>query len=200
MQTRRFATMLWGALSLALCLGLCRHSQAVEYSVQRRDYRFNTYFEVGADGAPVGTVLRERWRQPMRAHYVLYSSDGSVQAQGTTRLWSPGLIFSWAQTVDIADAQGKSLYTLSGDFLTTEAARFRLKTPAGETVALLYVDLATTGCVATHPDNSFTILTRYYRNQVSDYTHERWDFTTVPEGPVAPAIWQLIGAFLADTW
>jgi hypothetical protein len=187
-------------LGAVIYCSLLPSAHAIEYTVQRRDYRFSTYFEVGADGAPIGTVLRERWRQPMRAHYVLYDADGGRQGEAVTRLWSLGLFFSWASTVDLLDRDGRPAYRLVGHFFTTETACFRLQSAEGKDLAMLHVDLARTGCVATLPDNPFAVLARYYRNQVSDYTHERWDFTTLPEGPVAPMAWQLIGAFLADLW
>lgn len=180
--------------------GVCRPAWAIESNVQRRDYAFNTYFEVADGNVPTGTIIRQRWRQPLRSSYELYDAAGDALASATTRLLSMGIVFPWARTLDITDSQTGAGHTLRGVWFTMETAIFELSDEAGVRLADLRMDLKHSGFVATYPNKPRSLIGRFYRNQISDHNHERWDYNTFDNRVVPAYVWPLLAAFFADIW
>lgn len=201
-QTRRPSRTGSCLLGLALlCLTAAPSTaQAVESSVQRRDYAFVTYFEWADDALPRGTIIRERWRQPLRSTYELFDAEGELLASATTRLFNLGVIFPWARTLDIADAHSETRYTLGGVWVTWESAVFKLTHHTGGRVVDLRMDLKQSGFVVTYPNRPRSVVARFYRNQISDQNYERWDYVAPESSDVPPYVWPILAAFFADIW
>lgn len=187
-------------LAVVLLATFSTAAKASQSSLQRRDYAYNTYFELDEDGLPAGTVIRERWRQPFRSTYDLYDAQGDAVASATTRLLSLGLIFPWARTLDIKHTQSRARYQLTGVLFTLETAIFRLYDADRTHLADLRMDLRQSGVVATYPHQPRKVFARFYRNQVSDFNYERWDYAAVDNSHVPSYIWPLLASFFADVW
>lgn len=173
-----------------------------EFSVQRHIHRYYTSFEVAKGHVPYGTIIRKRWKQWFRSHYVLYDAEGDFDTSATSRFWSLGFFSSKLTVLDIQGRDDK-WYTLEGVYFTFDAARFILRNERGVALAMLHFDKSFTSCRVTDPANAKHLMGAFYRSQVTDYNVERWNYTMVHHEDIEklqiPAgIWSVVAAFFSD--
>jgi len=102
-------------------------ADTANFTIHERAYTFSNYFEFSNDAGPQGLVIKKRFAyMHLTSAYDVYDAHGDFIAQGSSRLFSLGALFSWATEIDVYDAKGARIGLVDGQIATLASAKFSL--------------------------------------------------------------------------
>jgi hypothetical protein len=164
------------------------------FSIQMKNYRFSTFFEIDSDDTYVGNIKKSIFR--LCDHYDLSDRDGWC-ATGIRRVFSLGSLFKWAAEIDILGVSGESLGFIEGKILTTAKAKFYIYDRNTNLVGIAYMDLDNKGVTICPPDNETYPLARLNRVYVPDI-HDHWEVHVYEPQNLDDRIVRIFAAFCVD--
>jgi len=165
-----------------------------ELKIQRKDYRFSTYFEIDSDDTYRGSVKKSRFR--VRTNYDLSNQYG-WQATGICRLLTLGALYTWATEIDIYDTEGSWIGMIDGQVMTTAAARFSLYNEDSELAGIAYLDKNCQGVTITSPDNEAYTIAKFDRIYVLDKVDD-WEVSVFDPTRIDDRLIRIFAAFILD--
>lgn len=171
------------------------YPQVYGFSIHKKPYAFTTYFEIESDHVPGGTLVKDFFS--IHTCYDMYSHDGDYEGTGVCRLFSLGLLFSWATEIDVYDEEGTWIGMVDGQALTTAAARYTVYNGNGDRIAVAFVDYGGGGFTLVEPLNETRIIASFKRNFIPDGI-DFWNITVFEGKEIDPLIIKTFAAFAVD--
>ena len=194
--------MLQAVVALLLVGGLTfGASPAQAFELQLEDYWAWSYFQVTEDNVPVGSVAREKWRQPFRRSYQSYDALGEPVAASHQIGVLEGRVVAANLAFRFRDHAGHLLGEMRGSLFTLHAGSYVLENALGKTVAQITLDRHAQTVAIRHPYLWPKVYGRMTRIQQATGGRDSW-VVTLPgdEVDVDDRVWPLIAAFFADAW
>lgn len=165
-----------------------------QFKIQKKDYRFSTFFEIDSEDTYRGTVKKSCLR--VRTHYDLSNQHG-WQATGICRLLTLGALYTWATEIDVYDTEGTWIGMIDGQVMTTAAARFSLYNEASELVGIAFLDQGCQGVTIASPDNEAYTIAKFDRLYVLDKVDD-WIVSVYDPGRIDGRLIRIFAAFILD--
>jgi hypothetical protein len=173
------------------------HDRSYKFSINQRDYRFSTEFEMDSHGKPHGLVCKTKVKLPLRDYYDVYDKEGEWIARGISRIFCLGLFRPWGAEFDVYDINGNVLGVIDGQVVTSESAKYSIYNKSGQRVGIAYLDLTNAGISIVHPEKTTHIIARLTRNFVRDQI-DNWNVVVYDTDAIDPAIIKVFAAFAVD--
>jgi len=183
------ALMLMGSVNAATHEKLPYH-----FKIQKKEYRYSTYFEIDSEDTYRGAVKKSRFR--VRSHYDLSDSNG-WQATGICRLLTLGAFYTWATEIDVYNTEGTWIGMIDGQVMTTAAARFSLYNEDSELVGIAFLDKNCQGVTISSPDNDAYTIARFDRIYVLDKVDD-WEISVFDPEQIDDRLIRIFAAFIID--
>ena len=174
---------------------------ARHYIVSEHAYTFSKAFHF--DGQDPGIVTKKHYVYGnLRTHYDSYDRDGMYEAQGISRLFCLGTLFSWATEIDIYDADGKKIGMIDGQVATLCPARFSIyeynpQSGKSKLVGIAYMDNRKTNLIICDPKKETRELATIRRHEILG-AKDDWECIVFDKNVLDLRIIKIFMAFAVD--
>lgn len=152
------------------------------------------------EGTPVGSVRRDRWRQPLRRHYVAFDATGEQIAEAAQPWFVFRLFFGAQAELFIHATNAQPLGRVLGDYWTLRAANFQVLDGAERCVAKAAVDDYGQSVIFSHPDRPELRLGMLVREQQATEGVDRWQLVVYEQELLDQSAWMLLASFFSDLY
>jgi len=180
-------------LFLLLC-GSLFAGERIQYTIIKNPYAFSTYFELLRPDGYEGRVIKNAIS--VRSIYDLHDEEGVYEGQGICRLFSLGLLFSWARDIDIYDAEGESIGLICGRVWSGSKAKFEIYDVDENLVAIAYYNRNRSGFSLMKNGKVESLAGYLKRNPAFQSTD--WDLMLYDNSLMDRRILKIFSAFISD--
>lgn len=171
------------------------HDEDISFKVYLRDYKFRRVFEFFSGAQQHGSVSKSSFH--VRTHYDLYDRHGLFEAQGICKIGPLSSVFNWAAVINIYDCDGNYLGQISGQAITTEAAKYNFYNANGDRIAIAYLDANAMGFSIVSPENAAFPLANLKRKFVKKMP-DHWEANLFEKDLLPPVYVKIFAAFACD--
>lgn len=199
---KRFLTCLAMNLALLTLQADAAAPKSMKYVIREREYRFSNYFEFTSDEGAHGVVVKKRFAYlHLTNHYDVYDRVGQFEAQGASRLFSLGSLYSWGTEIDIYNSEGRKIGLISGRTLTTAASSFNIYEydldgyATLKAIAFMDGERRSFSLLDANNDKvTLATLTRHFVPNMRDH----WECQLFDQNALNPSIIKVFAAFAVD--
>ena len=180
----------------------CLKGDSAKFCIYERAYTFSNYFEFSDEGDPQGLVIKKRFAYlHLTNTYDVYDAQGEFEAQGSSRLFCLGALFSWATEIDVYDKNGKKIGLIDGQVATLASAKFSMyavdEKGKSQRVGTAFMDHENRSFTICDPKNNKRIIATL-RRIFLPHVRDHWECRIHDTKAVDTRIIKVFAAFSVD--